>query len=87
MLELSRDREWHSCLRKNRYETYLEALEKAREAAKRTNSRIVAYECEFGDHYHIGHSPKPETLDCPICKQPVPFDDYDWHRYTEHGVL
>lgn len=87
-MQKTTDHEWQSCLRKNRYETYMEALMQANAANARTgHGNILAYECDYGDHYHIGHPPKPSHHRCDVCGDNIKFDDFNEHQYREHGII
>lgn len=82
------DRRWHACLRKNRYITYLDALEACNAANKRTgHGNITVYECVYEDHYHIGHPSKDPNRLCEICNIIVPHMHWDEHLYKAHGTL
>ncbi len=47
-----------SCKGKVRYTTRQEAINAAFLITQQAGSNLAAYHCRFGDHWHIGHTPK-----------------------------
>lgn len=47
-----------SCEGKVQYRSDEAAAAAAKSRSWATNSRIGKYKCEFGQHWHIGHTPK-----------------------------
>lgn len=82
------DREWKGCLRKNRYDTYLDAVYAADWANKRSgHGTIVTYECEYGDHYHIGHATPLPVTRCPNCNLQIGTSFLPEHQFKEHNTI
>jgi hypothetical protein len=47
-----------ACEGKVRHRTMLAA----RVAAEKTSGKVNAYKCQFGSHYHVGHTPMKKVL-------------------------